>query len=281
MSFDARLMPARPEVAAEHLRGEVEAARFDPGRAMRVAVPVLDLTRHPDPDGPLETQLLLGEGFTVYDIDRKQQLGWGQSATDDYVGWVPLACLDEPEVATHKVTALATHVYEEPSMKTRPIAALPFMAELVVIGEEGDFYAAKAGGFIPRQHLAPVTQMAADFVAECGRLLGVPYLWGGRSPWGIDCSALIQTGLRACGKAALRDTDMQEATLGTALPEDAPLERGDLIFWKGHIGVMEDAETLLHANAHHMAVAREPLAEAVSRIEARGDGPITSRRRLS
>jgi cell wall-associated NlpC family hydrolase len=130
---------------------------------------------------------------------------------------------------------------------------------------------------VPRAHLAPV---AGDFVAQAERFLGAPYLWGGRSARGIDCSALVQLALLAAGREAPRDSDMQAALLGTELPARAALRRGDLVFWKGHVGIMRDRDTLIHANAHHMAVAAEPFGPAAARIAAAGGGPVTGRRRL-
>jgi cell wall-associated NlpC family hydrolase len=108
-----------------------------------------------------------------------------------------------------------------------------------------------------------------------------PYYWGGKSVLGIDCSGLVQISLEACGMAALRDSDMQEETLGSRLMVNdlGNLNRGDLIFWDGHVGILRDAETLIHANGHHMMVVAEPLKLAVDRIAERY-GHITSIKRL-
>ena len=273
--FARRLRPARPDLAAGHLRGQVEAARFAEGVALRVTAPVLDLVL--EPGGGLATQLLHGETFTVYDM--AGPLAWGQAGTDGYVGHVaadglgPLA--PDGEAAT--VTALWSHVYAAPEVKARVTGALPLGARLVLAGQDGAFARLAGGGWVPRRHLEPV---AGDAPAQAARLIGVPYLWGGRSAGGIDCSGLVQCALAATGRAAPRDSDMQEVALGAALDPDAPFARGDLVFWRGHVGMLLAPDTLIHANAHHMAVTIEPFGPAAARIAATGGGPVTSRRRL-
>jgi hypothetical protein len=241
-----------------------------------VAAELLDLTMEPAPEAERWTQLLHGEAFRVF--AEEGGFAWGRSEVDGYVGYVPAAGLGAPVAEGRAVTALAAPVYPGPSIKLRERALLPWLARVAVEGEAEGFARLAGGGCLCSQHLAPV---AGDFVAQAARLLGVPYLWGGRSPRGLDCSALVQLALAATGVGAPRDSDMQEAWLGEALPETAPPARGDLVFWKGHVGIMEDAATLLHANAFHMAVAREPFAEAAARIAASGGGPVTARRRLA
>ncbi|WP_290751977.1 NlpC/P60 family protein [Amaricoccus sp.] len=241
-----------------------------------MTAPLLDLTLVPDPAAGLATQLLHGEPFTVYE-ERPDGLAWGQSETDGYVGYVAAAGLGPATAAEgRRVTALASHRYAASSLKARTTASLPFHA-LVAAGAEADGFVALAdGGFVPAPHLAAFRGDAAEAAAG---FLGAPYLWGGRSAAGLDCSALVQLSLAAAGVAAPRDSDMQAALLGEALPAEAPSQRGDLVFWRGHVGILADPGTLLHANAHHMAVAREPLAAAAARIEAAGGGPVTLRRR--
>lgn len=275
--FAGRLVPARPDLAAEDLRGRVEAERFACGQPRQVTADLLDLTLTPDTGTGIATQLLHGEGFTVYE-SRADGLCWGQSALDGYVGYVATDGLGPPEAGEEMiVTALASHVYAEPRLKARSSRELPFRARLRVAGREGGYTRLASGEFVPTTHLEPAR---GDFVAQAERLIGAPYLWGGRSPRGLDCSSLVQLALDAVGFPAPRDSDMQAATIGQALVEDAALQRGDLIFWKGHIGILTDPATLLHANAYHMAVAVEPLAAAVKRIAAGGDGPVTFRRRI-
>lgn len=268
------MTPARPDLAASRLAGRVEAARFVEGARRRVTAGLLDLTAAPDPRAELATQLLHGEVFTVYE-ERPDGLAWGQAEADGYVGYVAAAGLGPDRAPGRRVTALCGHRYEAPSVKARVRGELPFLAELDVTGETRGFAPLRGGGFAPVQHLAPV---AGDYVAQAARFLGAPYLWGGRSARGLDCSALVQLALAAVGVPAPRDSDMQAALLGAAA-EGEP-RRGDLAFWRGHVGIMADAGTLLHANAHHMAVALEPFAAAAARIEAAGGGPVTARRRL-
>lgn len=236
---------------------------------------LLDLTLSPEPGAGLATQLLHGETLTVYEW-RDDGLAWGQAERDGYVGYVRAEGLGPDRPAGRRVTAIASHCYVTPSIKARVTGELPFLADLDVSGEEEGF-ATTSGGFVPLQHLAP---LAGDAAAVAARFEGTPYLWGGRSARGLDCSALVQMALLATGTPAPRDSDMQAALLGAPLPDATPAERGDLVFWRGHVGMMLDAETLIHANAHHMAVAIEPLAPAIARIAGAGGGPVTARRRL-
>jgi cell wall-associated NlpC family hydrolase len=273
--FAGRLIPARPDLAAAHLQGRVAAERFVPGAPRWVAANLLDLFARPGAKG-LATQLLHGERFTVYE-ERTDGLSWGQAALDGYVGYVATSGLGPARTAGQVVTARASHVYPAPDIKTVPVRALPFLARVDVAGSTGGFARLRGGGHVPLAHLGPP---ASDFVAAAEGLIGAPYLWGGRSAAGLDCSALVQLALMATGRSAPRDSDMQAALLGDPLDARRRLRRGDLVFWKGHVGIMTDAETLLHANAHHMAVVREPFAPAAARILAAGGGPVTARRRL-
>ena len=279
MKYDPRITPARPDLAASHLKGTVAADRFVDGRMLTVAAPVLDLISTPDRDAGLATQLLMGEQFLALDENHETGLAWGQNQTDGYVGYVSLAGLeaDCPD-ADHWVVANSTHLYPEPNIKTRPLEALSFLCRVKVTGEDGAFYEVSAGGYCPKRHQEPIAPIADDYVAIAERFLGVPYLWGGRSFDGIDCSGLVQLALAATGISAPRDTDMQFLELGQ--PVENTAQRGDLVFWKGHIGIMQSETILLHANANFMMVTSEPLAVAEARI-AQTDGPITGIRRLA
>lgn len=282
---DPRLTLARPELAAVALQGTVQATRYAMPVAMRVIAPTAPLMRRPADAGGLDSELLTGERFDV--LDTADGWCWGQSALDGYVGHVPAAALapDGP-APTHRVAALMAHRYPAADIKTRPEAVLSFGARLAVAGTSGargtraPMARLATGGYVIAHHLEPLSAPAPDWVSAARRLIGVPYLWGGRSSFGVDCSSLVQLAMQAAGLNCPRDSDMQAAGLGTTLAPGTPPRRGDLVFWRGHVGVMLDETGLLHANAHHMAVAAEPLAEAVARIEANGGGPVTRHARL-
>ena len=274
--FPERLLAARADLAAADLRGQVAAERFAAGERRTVTASLADLTLRPDPASPRDTQLLHGETFVVYET-RDDGLVWGQSVRDGYVGYVATSDLGPVRSAGSMVSAIWSQVYPAADLKLRPVLELPLGAIVGVAGTRGAFARLRSGGFVPRAHLEPGPQ---DFVTQAERFTGVPYLWGGRSARGLDCSALVQLAGLMVGIALPRDSDMLEAMAGAVLPGHARLRRGDLVFWRGHVGIMQDADTLLHANAHHMAVASEPLARAAARIEATGGGSITMRRRL-
>jgi cell wall-associated NlpC family hydrolase len=276
--FDRRLTPARPDLAAERLRGLVDAPRYAKGQAKRVIAASAPLRRLPDPGAPLETEALHGETLTVF--DENEGWVWVQLDRDSYVGYLPLAALGAPAEPTHRVAALRTHAYPGPGIKLPPLMALSLGARLSIVGHEGDFAVSTDGLHVWARHLAEPGSREADFVAVAERFLEAPYLWGGRTSEGIDCSGLVQTALDAAGVETPRDSDMQEAALGDSVAIGGPLARGDLVFWKGHVGIMRDSVTLLHANGWHMKVVSEPLEEARARIAASGGGHVTSVRRL-
>jgi cell wall-associated NlpC family hydrolase len=279
--LDRRLTAARPDLAAASLRGEVAASRFVEGSGRRVMRGVAPLRRAPTIVAPLETEALYGETVTVF--EENEGWAWAQLDGDGYVGYLPSEALGAPDAPTHRVIAPRSFAYPGPSIKLPPKLALPLGARLDVAGVKGDFAATADGLHVYAPHVAPLGAWAPDFVGVAERFLEAPYLWGGRTWQGVDCSGLVQTALGEAGVAAPRDTDMMEQALGAPLPfgdDLAGLHRGDLIFWKGHVGIMRDDRTLLHANAWRMAVASEPLAEARDRTLAKGGGPITSIRRL-
>ena len=279
-SLDPRTTAARPDLAAAHLRGQVEAQRFVVGEPFTVGVDVLDLKKRPRPDAPLDTQLLYGETLVVFEDD--DGWGWAQADRDGYVGYVAMSALDRGAApATHRVIVKRAHIYPAPDMKQPAIGTLPLDGRVKVEGIRGAFVEIKGRGFVVASHVAPLAEGFRDPVAVAEGLLGTPYLWGGRSPLGVDCSGLIQLAFSMAGLSLPRDTDMQ-VTLGSAVSTDASLaglRRGDLVFWPGHVGVMIDGATLLHANAHHMLVAAEPLAIARDRIAA-GGAALSAIRRL-
>jgi cell wall-associated NlpC family hydrolase len=278
-TFDRRLTPARGDIAAAYLKGAVEAERYVEGVQMEVKEGVVDLRREPRPDAPVDTQVLYGERVTVY--DEEEGWAWAQLAHDGYVGWIAANTLwSELSAPTHRVCVPRTFVYPAASIKTPPHLALPLSAEVAIVDARDAFLVTRDSGFIWRSHLAPLDAPAQDFVAVAETLIGAPYLWGGKSSIGVDCSGLVQIALAAAGKPAPRDSDMQEAQLGQPVENGAPLLRGDLVFWKGHVGVMRDGETLLHANGTHMLVSSEPLALVRERNLRAGAGDITGVRRL-
>ena len=275
MIRDRRLTPANGRVAALSLKGQVEAARFVDGWSRAVAVPVVAL--RDAPDGRRERELLRGEAVTVFE----ERDGWCfvQAARDGYVGYLPGAALHVAQPADLRVVARATHAYAEADIKSPDIASLSFGSRLVNLGLEGRFVRTDAG-YVPPSHLAPLDQHAQDPVTVATLLLGTPYLWGGNSAFGIDCSGLVQAACLACGIACPGDSDLQAAGLGAPVTDGSRPRRGDLLFWKGHVAWVSGQDMILHANAHHMAVAFEGMAEALARIEAQGGGPVTGHRRL-
>lgn len=278
--LDPRLTPARPDLAARHLEGRVEAPRFADGTEREVAVAQAPVRKAPSHRAELLTEALKGERVTVYDIG-EDGFAWGQLAGDGYVGYLPADALRAAgPAATHRVTALRTFVLPGPSIRLPPVETLSFGSRLVVERLDGPFAITADGGHVPARHLSPVEKTKSDFVAVAERFLGTPYLWGGKTSLGLDCSGLVQLALLACGIPCPRDTDMQEEALGRGRPhEPEQLQRGDLLFWKGHVAIARDDATIVHANAHHMAVAFEAIAPAIARIRAAGS-EVTSVRRL-
>lgn len=278
MSLDARLTLARPDLAAEDLQGLVDAEAFAPRQAMVCCAPAAAIRKAPAPDAEQVDQLLYGERFDV--LTEADGFAWGQAARDGYVGHVALGDLAPAgEPPTHRVAALRTYAFAAPSIKAAARGPYSLGALVCVTAEEGRFGRDGEGAWFVLDHLAPVgLGFAADPAAVAETYLGAPYLWGGRESLGLDCSGLVQQALLACGRACPRDTDQQEAVFAAEIPREA-LRRGDLVFWRGHVGMMLDAERMIHANAHHMAVAVEPLDTAIARIEAAGSGEPTSFRR--
>lgn len=242
----------------------------------RIIVPIVDLTR--GIDTPRDRQLVYGEDITI--LNRIGDHCLIRADKDGYCGTVPAAASGPSLAATHKVTALATHAYEKPDFKSRDREMLPFGARVAVLSETERFVETERG-FIPRQHLQEVGYLAKDPATIASIFLGAPYLWGGNTPLGIDCSGLVQAALLACGMPCPADSDQQQTQLGITLSADETLDPNDLVFWKGHVAIVTDKTTLIHANAGHMSVAYEPIDEALVRIEAQGDGLPTRRARLA
>lgn len=278
--LEPRLTPARGDIAAKSLQGKVTATRFVEGESFEISQSIAPLRESPSAEAMLSTQALKGERVTVYDRSG-EGWAWGQLEMDGYVGWLPDAALARPATApTHKVTAIRTFAFPGPSIKLPPSESLVMGSHLTVVREDGVFTITREGWYVPKAHLAGVQSHAADFVAVAERFVGTPYLWGGKSSLGIDCSGLVQLSLQASGKQCPRDSDMQQSRLGRELDatEARQLQRGDLIFWKGHVAIARDAETIVHANAFHMATVIESTSEAFARIAAAGSEVIAIKR---
>lgn len=278
--LDPRRHVYRDDMAAISLKDQIRAHRYVQGELRQIVAASAPLRVVPRFDAPLATEALAGELVTIFHIE--DGWGWAQLASDNYVGYMPIDCIsmmiDEP---THWVTARATFVYPAPDLKRPPIMRLSMNARLVVIGREGRFLELSRGGFVFGGHVAPVEDKAKDFVRVAEKLIGTPYLWGGRTSHGIDCSGLVQVALEGTGKACPRDSDMQEAEVGEPVAERDPdrVKRGDLVFWQGHVAIAQSSEWLLHASGHQMEVVVEPVRRAVDRIAAT-HGEITSIRRI-
>lgn len=276
MADDPRLLPCNGRVAAAELEGKVEAGRYVDGEALRCKAAVADIRS--SPGGGLTSQLVRGERFRV--LEAVGEWAFGQSMKDAYVGYVLRECLERMACPTHWVATLHAHVYPEPAFKTVPLEMLPFGSQLTAASESGDFIGLESGGFVPAAQIRQRGDALLDFVSTAELFLGVPYLWGGTGSFGIDCSGLVQRSLEAAGAACPRDSDMQECVLGSRLRAAERPERGDLVFWPGHVGIMADQKVLLHATARHMAVVKEKLKAVAARIVAAEGRRIGAVRRI-
>jgi cell wall-associated NlpC family hydrolase len=278
---DPRTTPARPDLAAKYLEGKVEAKRFVSGEEFEIADALAPLRCAPSSDAELATQALKGERATIYDRNG-EGWAWAQLNSDGYVGWLPDRALVKPAgKPTHKITGLRIFAFPAPSIKLPPADTLVMGSMIAVVRDEGPFAVTREGWYLPRLHVGPIDSRAPDFVAVAEQFTGTPYLWGGKSSFGIDCSGLVQVALNAAGTGCPRDSDMQQDGLGRLLDQNEAkkLKRGDLIFWQGHVAIVRDADTIVHANAHHMATVIENTRVAIARIKAAGS-EITAIKRL-
>lgn len=281
-ALDRRLHAWRPDLADARLEGRVEASRFVAGTPARVAVPVLDLMQAPRPDAGLDTQLLMGDEVTIF--EEAEGWTWLQSRRDSYVGYASAAGLElaAPE-PTHMLAVPRSFVYRDADMKSGATSSLSMGSRITAAGSAAtrgtDYLTLPSGEAVIAAHFRPVDKIDRDYVAIAEALERTPYLWGGTSAFGIDCSGLVQLAMRMCGRDVPRDTDMQAASVGMALGAgETGLRRGDLVFWKGHVAILTDAETIIHANGHSMMVSREKLRDAIARIAYLYGEPIAYRR---
>jgi cell wall-associated NlpC family hydrolase len=271
-ALDRRLHAFRPDLADARLEGQVEAKRFVAGRLATVTAYVADMRRQPRPDAGIDTQLLYGDEVEIF--DEAEGWAWVQSRRDGYVGYLADTSIGPAAgVATHVVAVPRTFLYPGPDMKLPRIGALSLGSSLTVTGQaetRGTLYALLASGeAVIAAHLIPANEHAADYVGVAETLEKAPYLWGGASAFGLDCSGLVQLSMRMAGRPAPRDSDMQAEGLGSVVDPGTgfgDVRRGDLVFWKGHVAIVTDPETILHANGHTMLVSREKLVDAITRI---------------
>lgn len=276
MSFDARVTLARDGIADRALEGLEPAEVYLRPTPMSCVARAAGIHRAPDLASEQMDQLLFGEPFEV--LEEEGAFVFGQAVRDGYVGFVEAAALGPRAPApTHRVAAIRTYAFAEPTIKSRAIGPYSINSLVAVEGEEGRLAKLAGSGWVTAAHLAPIGAFETDHAAVAERFLGAPYLWGGRESVGLDCSGLVQQALFACGRACPRDTDQQEM-LGRAI-ERADFARGDLVFWKGHVAIGLDGTRIIHANGHHMCVAVEPLEAAIERISGAGHGAPTAYRR--
>ncbi|WP_424985718.1 C40 family peptidase [Microbulbifer sp. S227A] len=272
---DPRQTPANERVAAAHLAEVPGDLRRVDGTPCQVARPVLDLLRAPD--GARDRQLLWGDTVDVY--EDRAGVSFVQARKDGYVGYVDSAALTPAGPVSHWVSAPASHLYRDANIKSPERHMLSFGSRVNVVGGAGPL-AETSAGFIPRAHLRPIGETMDDPADVAELFLGTPYLWGGNSRSGLDCSGLVQAALLACGIGCPGDSDQQCAALGQLIHQPGDYRRGDLLFWKGHVAMAVDAETLIHANGSHMSVVLEPIGSAIRRIMGQGEGPVTAHKRL-
>ncbi len=275
MQSDPRITVACADVAAAELKGNIPAQRYASGHPMQCSVPETGVLA--EPNGPMVCQLVYGWNFRVLAIRK----GWafGCSIRDGYVGYVNCAALGEVQTATHWVSVIGTHYYPEPAIKKRPALRLPFGSRIAVASRNDAFLKLTNGGFVPSGHAVELASTSRDHVKVAELFIGIPYLWGGNSQTGIDCSGLVQMALTATGRVCPRDSDMQLSELGVEIGFDRR-QRGDLVFWPGHVGILANRDTLIHATAFFMQVVREPLDEAVARLAEREGLSLAGVRRV-
>lgn len=274
--MDRRLLLANTHVAAIELKGSITSQKFVQGEVRQVNSPLADIWRSSTKQ-TRDRQLVFGDAFRLLEI--RDGMAFGQSTKDQYVGYIDAMLLSDAVDGTHFVSARASHLYPIPDLKSVETMPLTFGAKIRIVGGQGDFFEIHTGQFIPKPHVRPLNAPLDNPANTAQLFFGSPYLWGGNSSAGIDCSGLIQVALLTSGIECPGDSDLQEQTVGIELAADQSTERGDLIFWKGHVAMAVDNQTVIHANAHSMSVTYEPIDAAIERVANQGGGPVTSRRR--
>ncbi|MGH6781648.1 MAG: C40 family peptidase, partial [Sphingomonadaceae bacterium] len=273
--LDPRIYAVRKDIADIELADRVFAPHYAAAEQVRIIVPSVALRDGPSEGARAVSQLAFGEGFAV--IDNEGGWAWGYGLHDRYVGYLPSDALGDAAEPDHVVTSASALVFADADIKAPVVRALPIGSRFAA-SAEGNFFKT-ADGYVHNRHATSIATLESDPVAVAERLIGQPYRWGGRGGDGVDCSGLVQMALALCGTPTPRDTD-QQCVIGSEIAAGEPLKRGDLVFFPGHVGLMADGETLVHANAHWMAVVREPLADVVARLKPDHDQPITARRRV-
>lgn len=274
---DPRETFANERVAHSSLKGLVDTPLLTDGALMQVCVPVIGITASPN-SVRLERQALFGEQVTVLEI--VEGIAFGRCETNGYVGYLSAAGLVEWHAPSHRLGVRASFAFQAPDIKSPDPVALSFGSQVAVVGAENGFSKTRDGLFLPEAHLLPIGEAFSDPVATARLFLGTPYLWGGNSAFGIDCSGLVQAAFQAAGVASPGDSDQQSRMEGVNLSEHDPLLPGDLLFWKGHVALVSENARIIHANGFHMMVVEEDLEPALSRI-AQEAGPITCRLRVN
>lgn len=273
---DRRLIPANGRVAARHLKGQAEAAQFVDGQVQQVVVAVANLWADEHRQS-VDRQLLFGDQFLT--LETVGDMAFGQSLKDGYVGYLSAENLIDPTKTTHFISVRSAYLYPVPDFKSVPMARLSFGGKIRVIGTAGDYLETDGSGFIYRAHAQALQQPMDDPASVCELFLGTPYLWGGNSCDGIDCSGLVQVALLSCGVECPGDSDLQQTSVGVEFGDNTPVQRNDLLFWKGHVAMALDADHLIHATAFGMVVRIEKMETVIQRIAEQGEGPVLSRRR--
>jgi len=279
--LDPRLHACRPDLADIRLKGRVKAERFVEGQPYRMTAPVVDVRKAPRYDSAMISQLICGQDVLVF--EQQEGFAWVQSEDDGYVGYINDAVL-EPRTAalTHRVAVPRTFVYPGADLRLSPVIALSMGSRLALVAERetrGTCYGLLAsGGAVVLAHTKPLAAVESDYVSVAEQFVFTPYLWGGVSGFGLDCSGLVQLAMSAGGQQVLRDSDMQAATIGQVIEDINALRRGDLVFWQGHVAIMLDRNTVIHANGSSMDVRAEPLQKVCKRMGPHKGVPLCLRR---